>query len=104
MANDKSAVGCTAAFAPPPNEAQTLFGFGDAHAMGSLNIGVASPSFAVWCGFFVNPDLPISLVVEYEAEAQRAQLELARIGFDQVVGFIAAEDLELAENALTWEI
>jgi hydroxyacylglutathione hydrolase len=68
--------------------------FGDAHAKGSLNIGVASPSFAVWCGFFVNPDLPISLVVEYEAEAQRAQLELARIRFDQVVGFIAAEDLD----------
>jgi rhodanese-related sulfurtransferase len=68
--------------------------FGDAHAMGSLNIGVASPSFAVWCGSFVNPDLPISLVVEYEAEARRAQLELARIGFDQVAGFIGADDLE----------
>jgi hydroxyacylglutathione hydrolase len=68
--------------------------FGDAHAVGSLNIGIASPSFAVWCGFFVNPDLPILLVVEYEAEARRAQLELARIGFDQVTGFVAADDLD----------
>jgi len=68
--------------------------FGDGHAMDSLNIGVASPSFSVWSGFFVNPDLPISLVVEYETEAQRAQLELARIGFDQVVGFITADDLD----------
>jgi hydroxyacylglutathione hydrolase len=68
--------------------------FGDAHAAGSVNIGVAGPAFSVWCGFFVNPDLPIALVVEYETEAQQAQLELARIGFDHVVGFISADDLD----------
>jgi hydroxyacylglutathione hydrolase len=68
--------------------------FGDAHAAGSVNIGVAGPSFSVWCGFFVNPDLPIALVVEYETEAQRAQLELARIGFDDVMGFISTDDLD----------
>jgi hydroxyacylglutathione hydrolase len=68
--------------------------FGEAHVAGSVNIGVASPSFSVWSGFFVNPDLPISLVVEYETEAQQAQLELARIGFDQVVGFITVDDLD----------
>ncbi len=33
--------------------------FGEAHAAGSVNIGVASPSFSVWSGFFVNADLPI---------------------------------------------
>lgn len=68
--------------------------FGDSHAADSVNIGVAAPSFPVWCGFFVNPDLPIVLVVEYETEAQRAQLELARIGFDYVVGFTSTDDLE----------
>src|SRR6266436_5536220 len=68
--------------------------FGHAHVAGSLNIGIASPSFSVWCGFFVNPELPILLVVEYETEAARARLELARIGFDEVVGFIAADDLD----------
>ena len=62
--------------------------------MDSLNIGIASPSFSVWSGFFVNPDLPIVLVVEYETQAHRAQLELARIGFDRVVGFITADDLD----------
>ena len=44
--------------------------FGDAHAVGSLNIGVASPSFSVWSGFFVDPDLPILLVVEDEEEGR----------------------------------
>jgi hydroxyacylglutathione hydrolase len=68
--------------------------FGEGHAVDSLNIGIASPSFSVWSGFFLNPDLPIALVVEYETEARRAQLELARIGFDQVVGFITADDLD----------
>jgi len=68
--------------------------FGDAHAAGSLNIGVAGSSFSVWCGFFVNPDLPIALVVQNETEAQQAQLELARIGFDEVLGYIAADDLD----------
>ena len=68
--------------------------FGEGHAVDSLNIGIASPSFPVWCGFFVNPDLPTVLVVESETQAQRTQLELDRIGFDQVVGFITADDLD----------
>jgi hydroxyacylglutathione hydrolase len=67
--------------------------FGDAHVAGSLNIGIASPSFSVWSGFFVNPDLPIVLVADHESEVKRAQLELARIGFDQIAGFISADDL-----------
>ena len=33
-------------------------------------------------------------MVEYETEAQQAQLELARIGFDDVVGFISDDDLD----------
>jgi hydroxyacylglutathione hydrolase len=68
--------------------------FGNGHAAGSLNIGIASPSFAAWCGFFVSPGWPIALVVEYATDAQQAQLELARIGFDQVVGFVTADDLD----------
>jgi hydroxyacylglutathione hydrolase len=68
--------------------------FGDGHAANSLNIGIASPSFSVWSGFFVNPDLPIVFVAENEMQVQQAQLELARIGFDQVVGFITADDLD----------
>jgi glyoxylase-like metal-dependent hydrolase (beta-lactamase superfamily II)/rhodanese-related sulfurtransferase len=67
--------------------------FGDAHVAGSLNIGIASPSFAVWCGFFVSPHLPILLVAEYESEVRNARLELSRIGFDQIMGFVSAEDL-----------
>jgi rhodanese-related sulfurtransferase len=40
--------------------------------------------------------LPIALVVEYETDAQQeqAQPELARSGFDRVVGFVTADDLD----------
>src|ERR1700741_1078201 len=67
--------------------------FGDAHIAGSLNIGIASPSFAVWCGFFISPDLPILLVADYESEVEHARLELARVGVDQILGFVSADDL-----------
>ena len=43
--------------------------------------------------FFCQPRSAVALVVEYETEAQRAQLELARIGFDYVVGFTSTDDL-----------
>jgi len=36
----------------------------------------------------------IALVVESETQAQQAQVELALIGFDQVAGFILADDLD----------
>jgi len=68
--------------------------FAQAHAAGSVNIGVANPSFSVWSGFFINPDLPIALVVEEEEQAQLPRLELARIGFDRIAGFLVAEDLQ----------
>lgn len=68
--------------------------FGEAHPVGALNIGITSPSFATWCGFFLSPGRPIVLVVEHESEASRARLELARIGFDQIAGFLLADDLE----------
>jgi hydroxyacylglutathione hydrolase len=68
--------------------------FADAHAVGSLNIGVASPSFPVWSGFLLNSELPILLVVADEGEVELAKLQLARIGFDHIAGFIVAEDLE----------
>ncbi|MBV9874225.1 MAG: hypothetical protein JO025_05815 [Verrucomicrobia bacterium] len=72
--------------------------FGNRHAAGSLNIGIANPLFAVWSGFFVNLDSPIALVVEFETDARQARFELARIGFDQVVGFVTADDLDETEE------
>jgi hydroxyacylglutathione hydrolase len=67
--------------------------FGAGHFPGSINIGLGSPSFSTWSGFMVPGDKAIALVVDSAEEARKARLELARIGFDNVVGYIKANAL-----------
>jgi len=67
--------------------------YGAGHLAGSLNIGVGSAMFSTWAGFFVPPGTPLVLVVERPEQAQKAWLELARIGYDTVTGYVL-EDME----------
>jgi len=72
--------------------------FGAGHLPGSLNIGLASPLFSTWVGFLVTGGAPIALVAEGPADVAKARLELARIGFDNVVGYIKAEAMALTTS------
>lgn len=67
--------------------------FGAGHFPGSINIGLESPSFSTWSGFMVSGEKSIVLVVRSEKEAKKARLELARIGFDNLTGYITADAL-----------
>ena len=67
--------------------------FGAGHFPGSINIGLGSPSFSTWTGFMISGDKPIALVLDSESDAKKARLELARIGFDNLVGYITADAL-----------
>jgi hydroxyacylglutathione hydrolase len=67
--------------------------FGAGHFPGSINIGLSSPSFSTWIGFVIPSDKAIALVVGSAADAEKACLELARIGFDNVLGYLKAEAL-----------
>lgn len=67
--------------------------FGAGHFPGSLNIGLSSSLFSTWVGFLVPFGKPLALVVGSGDNAQRARLELARIGYDNVVGYIEADAL-----------
>ena len=58
--------------------------FGSGHFPGSINIGLDSASFCSWTGFMVPGEKAIALVVGSATEAQKARLQLARIGFDNV--------------------
>jgi hydroxyacylglutathione hydrolase len=67
--------------------------FGAGHYKSSLNIGLGSSLFATWIGFLVPFGKPIALVVGSADNAQQARLQLARIGYDNVLGYIEADNL-----------
>ena len=65
--------------------------YGAGHLAGSLNVGVGSAMFSTWTGFFVTPETRLVLIVETPAEADKAWLELVRIGYDTVIGYVLAD-------------
>ncbi|EEF63457.1 rhodanese-like domain-containing protein [Pedosphaera parvula] len=67
--------------------------FGAGHFPGSLNVGLNSAMFSTWIGFLVPGGKPIALVVGSADAVPKARLELARIGFDHVIGYIEADQL-----------
>lgn len=67
--------------------------YGAGHFPGSYSIGLGSALFSTWAGFFVPCDKPVALVTGSASDARRARLELARIGYDDVIGYIEGEQL-----------
>lgn len=72
--------------------------FGAGHFPGSINIGIGSPSFATWTGFMVPGEKAIGLVVGSAEDARKGRLELARIGFDNLLGYMKAGALSQTEQ------
>jgi len=62
--------------------------FGAGHIAGSLSVGLSLPVFSTWVGSVVQPDEPIVVVVDDPAEAEKAWLELARIGYEMIRGYV----------------
>jgi hydroxyacylglutathione hydrolase len=63
--------------------------FGIGFVKGALNIGLEG-DFAVWAGNLIPPDKPIILVIG-EQKVLEAVTRLARIGFDNVIGYLKGE-------------
>ena len=61
--------------------------FGAGHVPGSVNIGLGG-QFASWAGTLLDAARPIVLVTEDESQVQEAVLRLARVGLEQVVGYL----------------
>ncbi|WP_319585001.1 MBL fold metallo-hydrolase [uncultured Pseudodesulfovibrio sp.] len=62
--------------------------FAGYHIPGSLNIGF-EPSLANWVGMTVEPDADILLVVDTRDDYERMRIELHRIGYDNILGYLS---------------
>jgi glyoxylase-like metal-dependent hydrolase (beta-lactamase superfamily II)/rhodanese-related sulfurtransferase len=61
--------------------------FGAGHIPGSLNIGLGG-QFASWAGSLISMDTPIVIVADSNEHAHEAQLRLARVGLENVKGYL----------------
>src|SRR5437773_2918456 len=62
--------------------------FGAGHVPGSLNIGLGG-QFASWAGCLIQLTSPIVMVAESEEKVAEAQTRLARVGLENVKGYLA---------------
>jgi len=61
--------------------------YGAAHVPGSLHVGL-SGQFASWAGALLSPETPIVLVAEEPERASEARVRLARVGLENVAGWL----------------
>ncbi len=62
--------------------------FAAGHIPGSLWVGTGD-SFSSWVGWLTDIDDPLVLVVDQPADVRALQIELARVGYDRVVGWMS---------------
>jgi hydroxyacylglutathione hydrolase len=65
-----------------------LLAFGGSHIPGAWNIG-ASGHLSIWAGWMLDPDQPLLLVLDSDANLSEVVTHLARTGFERVVGYLA---------------
>ena len=73
--------------------------FGAGHVPGSLNIGLGG-QFASWAGSLMPPIVPIVIVAESEEKVDEAVVRLARVGIENVQGFLGGGILAWSQAGL----
>jgi hydroxyacylglutathione hydrolase len=74
--------------------------FGASHVPASINIGLGG-QFASWAGTLLSFDDRIVVIAEDESTAKEALMRLARVGLENVVGWIAFSDWPYATRSLS---
>ena len=68
-------------------DTRTAAEFGAGHVPGSVHIGLGG-QFAAWAGSLIGLDVPIILVVGSPEQLQEAQVRLARVGIENISGYL----------------
>jgi glyoxylase-like metal-dependent hydrolase (beta-lactamase superfamily II)/rhodanese-related sulfurtransferase len=68
-------------------DTRTAAEFGAGHVPGSVHIGLGG-QFAAWAGSLIGLDAPVILVVGSPEQLQEAQVRLARVGIENVAGYL----------------
>jgi hydroxyacylglutathione hydrolase len=61
--------------------------FGAGHVPGSINVGL-SGQFAIWAGSLIPMEAPLVIVAESDEKVAEARLRLARVGLENVSGYL----------------
>jgi len=68
-------------------DVRTSADFGAGHVPGSVNVGLGG-QFASWSGTLLDPARPLLVVAEDEARVREAVMRLARVGLENVAGYL----------------
>ena len=73
--------------------------FGEGHISGSINIGLGG-QFAMWAGSLIPMNAEIVIVAETSAQVDESIVRLARVGIENVRGYLIGDDEDWAREGL----
>jgi hydroxyacylglutathione hydrolase len=69
-------------------DTRSMLAFGGGHIAGALNIG-ATPMLSIWAGWLLDPEQPVLLVLEDDAEIEKVVTLFIRTGYTKFAGYLA---------------
>lgn len=73
-----------------------MLAFGGGHIPGAINLGMQRAEISVFAGWILDPQIPILLVLENDAQLHRLISMLLRVGFTDYAGY-------LVDGMTTWD-